>query len=204
MFAGTSMKLQRGAGEGLCSSLQPLNALWKMERTNVKGAHTTSRRPEAKHPKALWGMGVGSEVCKAELLSFSHFFSLLTSTIFLWVLFTSYSASGPLKSPLLHPHFVPPYLLTPSPSFPCSSVCSSPPMFPPTCPSQLYPSPSHITLELIWHICGQVRSWQYCEVWVYHAQSGSTRDKSQGPAPGCSWRIGKGVDSSGNSETHSW
>lgn len=59
-------------------------------------------------------------------------------------------------------------------------------------------------LEVIWRICGQVRAWQCFEVWVYHAQSDSTGDKSQGPAPGCSWCIGKGVYSSGNSETHSW
>lgn len=41
-------------------------------------------------------------------------------------------------------------------------------------------------LEVIWHIYGQVRAWQCFEVWVYHAQNGSTRDKRQETAPGCS------------------
>lgn len=56
-------------------------------------------------------MGAGSEVDKLLPLFF-------TASIYLWALFTSYSASGPLKSLPLHPHFVPPYLLTPSPSVP--------------------------------------------------------------------------------------
>lgn len=170
MFAGSSKRLQRGAREGLWSNL----GHWlhfgrrrvQMWREHIR--QTGDLKQSAPKPCEVWMLVL-------KLISFSHFFPLLPSIIFLWALFTSYSASGPLKSLSLHPHFVPPYASLCHPFLSMQLFAALLPcFFPPVHPSFTLLLPTS-QLKVIWHSSGQVRAWQCFEVWVYHAQSGRMR-----------------------------
>lgn len=138
MFAGTSKKLQRGAREGLWSSLGHWLHFerWRgqMWREHIRQAGDL--KPSALRPCEVW-------VLVLKLISFSHCFSLLPSTFGLFLLPTVLQVLWNLfhytHTLYLHTFW---HLPLPSPS----SVCSFSPLCPLTCPSQLYPSASHISL----------------------------------------------------------
>lgn len=142
---------------------------WKSGEDKCEGSTYDKRRPETKSLKALWGMDVGSEVYQFLPFFFSAFiYHIPLGSFYFLQCFRSSEIS-----------FIAPTLCTSipsdtSPSFPCSSVCSSPPLFPPTCPSQLYPSASHITLggyltylwssksmAVLWDVSVPCTEWQY-------------------------------------------
>lgn len=188
MFAGSSKRLQRGAREGLWSNL----GHWlhfgrrrvQMWREHIR--QTGDLKQSAPKPCEVWMLVL-------KLISFSHFFPLLPSIIFLWALFTSYSASGPLKSLSLHPHFVPPYASLCHPFLSMQLFAALLPcFFPPVHPSFTLLLPTS-QLKVIWHSSGQVRAWQCFEVWVYHAQSGRDEMRAKGQPQAAPGALGRGL-----------
>lgn len=129
-----------------------------------------------------------------KLISFSHFF--FTAAIYHIPLGSFYFLQCLRSSEI---SFTAPTLCTSirllMPSLPFHAALFAallPCSFPPVHPSftLLLPT-SH--LKVIWHSCGQVRAWQYFEVWVYYAQGGRDEMRAEGQPQAAPGALGRGL-----------